>query len=153
MQAVPAEPKWTYTRPCSITGLGEAWLLKSIMTYSFFGVSKTFMSFRILPLSRATQTALRVEPSAAAVVRQTCLPKTTRHDQPLPGMAVFQTTFSSFFSSQVIGSPLESDTPEPLGPRNIVQLSAARAGRAAHNVSSSGSRQRMRTSRHPAGGA
>src|SRR4051794_41853506 len=86
------------------------------------------MSFRILPESRSTQMALRVLPSAGAVVIQTCLPSTTGDDQPLPGMGVFQVTFSFFFSSQVIGRPVAFETPEPLGPRNIVPSSSARAG-------------------------
>src|SRR5438552_1989486 len=40
-------------------------------------------------------------------------------------MGVFQTTFS--FSLQVTGSPVASEWPVPLGPRNWVQLSAATA--------------------------
>src|SRR5258708_27513485 len=40
-------------------------------------------------------------------------------------MAVFQTIFS--FSLHFVGSPVASECPEPLGPRNCVQLSAATA--------------------------
>src|SRR5262245_46516440 len=129
-----------------MTGLGEAWLLKAISTYSFLGVSKTLISLTILPESRSMHSAERVLPSAGAVVSQTCLPRMTGDDQPLLGMAVFQTMFSSFLSSHFSGRPVALETPEPLGPRNWVQ-SSAETGTASRSSDSSG-RNRMGTSGH-----
>src|SRR5262245_763463 len=84
------------------------------------------MSWMILPDSRSTQTANIFLPSGVAVVIQTWLPSTTGDDQPLPWIAVFQTML--VFSLQRAGSPFApAAMPVPLGPRNWVPLSAARA--------------------------
>src|ERR1700720_3047314 len=88
------------------------------------------MLCRTLPESRSRHNAERVVPSGGAVVSQTCLPRTTGDDQPLPGMAVFQAML--VFSSQVVGKPVDWETPAPLGPRNCVQESSAPTGRARH---------------------
>src|SRR5262245_3044334 len=78
----------------------------------------------ISPLSRSTQTADSFLPSAVALVSQICLPQMTGDDHALPGMAVFQTTFS--LSLHLIGRPRADDRPSPLGPRTPGQLPSAR---------------------------
>src|SRR5438045_8580921 len=49
-------------------------------------------------------------------------PQTTGEECPLPGMGVFQRTFS--FSLQRTGTPVSSLVPSPRGPRHPGQLSA-----------------------------
>ena len=84
-------------------------------------ISKTFTSWTILPavaIDADGEDPWR--PGAVAVVIQICLPQMTGDDQPLPWMAVFQTTFS--VSLQVTGRPCESLRPSAVGPRKAASL-------------------------------
>ena len=68
------------------------------------------------------QMAWRRVPSSGALVSQMRSCQTTGDDQALPGMGVFQTTFS--VSLQVVGGLASGETLFPCGPRQCPQLPA-----------------------------
>src|SRR5258707_1045552 len=85
-----------------------------------FSTEKTRTSWTILPVSRWQQTAKSVLPSSVALVTHTWLPQTTGDDQALPGIGVFQTTFS--VSLHLSGKLVAAEQPLAVGPRNSGQL-------------------------------
>src|SRR5438128_1387049 len=108
-------------RPASMTGVGDAGLLYAC-TNAGFSTSKTSTSCTMRPVARSRHRANSFLASGCAVVTQTWLSQTTGEDQPLPGIAAFQRTFS--VSLQVIGRPVASAWPSACGPRNAGQLPA-----------------------------
>src|SRR5690606_17907327 len=88
---------------------------------------------RTLPVSRATQNSRRSFFSSTQEVRKMRSPQTTGEEWPVPGMAVFQVTFS--VSDHFRGKPFSALVPSPRGPRQAGQFSARAAGREASSQS------------------
>ena len=105
-------------RSPSMIGVGEAKLFFGFVSLADFR-RNTSTFWRIAPLFRSIEIARSDFPSSVAVVSQMRSPWTTGDDQPFPGIATFQRTF--LFSLHVNGSPVSSETPCPVGPRNCGQ--------------------------------
>jgi hypothetical protein len=73
----------TYTRPGSITGVGEAYELNGCTDCGLATV-KTARSKRTLPDSLSIAIAESVRPSVVAVVTHTCEPRITGEDHARP---------------------------------------------------------------------
>src|SRR5207253_585134 len=122
MQAMPGDPKLTYTRPASITGVGEPYVLNG-WAYCGFSTSKSLRSRRIFPVSQSAHRANNWRPSSVAVVIQSCLSQITGEDQARPWIGVFHFTFCS--SLQFTGNPVFSEEASPRGPRNCGQFNSS----------------------------
>src|SRR4051794_23873931 len=81
MHAVPDDPNVMYTRPSSITGVGEAAVLNGC-TNCGCGTSNSFQTRTTFPLSLSMQSTNNCRPSLLAEVSHTCFPYTTGDDQP-----------------------------------------------------------------------
>src|SRR5262245_56482271 len=98
----------------------------------------------IWPEFLSTQMAKSFVPSSGAAVIQIWSPHTTGLLQPLSCSGVFHLMFC--VSLHFVGSPLASDMPSPLGPRNCGQLSAAATGRATTITTAKANKRDMRHS-------
>ena len=73
---MPVVPKFTQTRPASITGVGEAWLFLFWIAIAF-SRRKISTSWSSLPVDFSTQSAWNESPFSSAAVIQIWSPQST----------------------------------------------------------------------------
>ena len=94
--AVPEVPKWIYTNPCSMHGVGVAYVLKSCFEYVLSSSNSLILKIS-LPVFEFRQMPDISLPYGEAVVNHTCSPQTTGEDHPLPAMGIFHKIFCASF--------------------------------------------------------
>src|SRR6059058_1123430 len=96
------------------------------MQYCGLGMSYSFLSSVIFPVSLSTQTTPSCLPSSVAVVIQIWLAQITGDDQALPCTATSHLILLGVLPSpNSTGRPAASLVPCPEGPRNCGQFSSA----------------------------